>query len=158
MFLPWFNGFKIHPAMLLFISILSVNGIANTSIPDYRQMAQLAEYIGVDYPEAVDSGKVINDGEYQEMLEFSGILITQAKASKVSALVSKAEILEAAIKHLQQYNNCVTSYVLNYWSKCLKRHCLGNCCQSLKPNLYFSNNAQPVTAAKAKVMAPLVLG
>ena len=98
MFFPWFNGSKVHTAMLVLISILSVNCIANTQIPDYRQMAQLAEYIGVDYPEAIDSGEIINNEEYQEMLEFSGILITQAKASKVSALVSKAEILEASIK------------------------------------------------------------
>ncbi|WP_019603365.1 FTR1 family protein [Teredinibacter turnerae] len=101
MFFPWFNGSKVHTAMLLLISILSVNCIANTQIPDYRQMAQLAEYIGVDYPEAIDSGEIINNAEYQEMLEFSGILITQAKASEIDALVSNTQALETAIKEKQ---------------------------------------------------------
>lgn len=101
MFFPWFNGSKVHTAMLLLIPILSVNCIANTQIPDYRQMAQLAEYIGVDYPEAIDSGEIINNAEYQEMLEFSGILITQAKASEIDALVSNTQALETAIKEKQ---------------------------------------------------------
>ncbi|MEE4251113.1 MAG: c-type cytochrome [Alcanivoracaceae bacterium] len=101
MFFPWFNGFKIHPVILLLISLFSVNSIAHTSIPDYRQMAQLAEYIGVDYPEAINSGQVINDEEYQEMLEFSSILVTQAKASEIGALVSNTQALETAIKEKQ---------------------------------------------------------
>ena len=41
-----------------------------------RQLAQLAEYIAVDYVEAVGDGQVVNDGEYQEMLEFSQLIVT----------------------------------------------------------------------------------
>lgn len=60
-------------------------------------MAQLAEYVSVDYPEAVANGKIIDHGEYQEMLEFSHILVSQAKSSKANALVSMALKLETAI-------------------------------------------------------------
>jgi len=93
--------FKIHLAVLLLLSLYTVNSIADTSIPDYRQMAQLAEYVGVDYPEAVDNGEVINNGEYQEMLEFSSILVEQAKSSGVNTLISKAQMLETAILEKQ---------------------------------------------------------
>tara|TARA_B100000446_G_C10355101_1_gene270992 strand:- start:3 stop:335 length:333 start_codon:yes stop_codon:yes gene_type:complete len=61
-------------------------------------MAQLAEYIGVDYPEAINSGQVINDEEYQEMLEFSSILVAQANSSEIGALVSNTQALETSIK------------------------------------------------------------
>lgn len=98
MLFSWFNDVKIHLAILLFCLLFSVNGTASASIPDYRQMAQLAEYIGVDYPEAVDRGEVINDGEYQEMLEFSSILVAQAKASEVNAIMSMARTLETVIR------------------------------------------------------------
>ncbi|WP_232426728.1 cytochrome c/FTR1 family iron permease [Teredinibacter turnerae] len=64
-------------------------------------MAQLAEYVGVDYLEAVDNGEVINEGEYQEMLEFSSILVTQAKSSGVNTLISRALTLETAIHKKQ---------------------------------------------------------
>ncbi|MFT6491522.1 MAG: high-affinity iron transporter [Porticoccus sp.] len=46
------------------------------SFAQMRQLAQLAEYIGVDYVEAVRDGQVVNDGEYQEMLEFSQLIVT----------------------------------------------------------------------------------
>lgn len=98
MLFSWFCGVKIHLAILLFCLLFSVNSMASVSIPDYRQMAQLAEYIGVDYPEAVDRGEVINDSEYQEMLEFSSILVAQANASEVNSIMSMARTLETVIR------------------------------------------------------------
>ncbi len=92
------STFNIHVAILLFMPMFAVNSFADTSIPDYRQMAQLAEYVGVDYPEAVGNGEVINEGEYQEMLEFSSILLAQAKSSEIKTLISKTQALEAAIQ------------------------------------------------------------
>ena len=50
-----------------------------------RQLAQLAEYIDVDYSAAVDMGQVVNAGEYQEMVEFSDLLVNRS-ASKQGAL------------------------------------------------------------------------
>jgi len=42
-----------------------------------RQLLQLAEYIGVDYPEAVANGEIINADEFLEMQEFSNLLLDQ---------------------------------------------------------------------------------
>ena len=80
-------------------------------------MAQLAEYIGVDYPEAINSGQVINDEEYQEMLEFSSILVAQANSSEIGALVSNTQALETSIKEKRApsvIQQCATSYALAY--------------------------------------------
>lgn len=56
-------------ALLLLISLVFV-------VPAVAQDAQtilhLLDYIGVDYPEAVENGKVKNEDEYKEMLEFTG--------------------------------------------------------------------------------------
>ena len=36
-----------------------------------QTILHLLDYIGVDYPEAIEEGKVKNADEYQEMLEFT---------------------------------------------------------------------------------------
>ncbi|MEN8170045.1 MAG: cytochrome c/FTR1 family iron permease [Pseudomonadota bacterium] len=41
---------------------------------DTQQLLQLLDYVGVDYAEAVKDGKVINAGEYDEMIEFAGAI------------------------------------------------------------------------------------
>ncbi|XQW85837.1 FTR1 family protein [Thalassotalea piscium] len=46
-----------------------------------RQLAQLAEYIGVDYAAAVEKGQVVNQDEYHEMLEFSAIIVEKTTAA-----------------------------------------------------------------------------
>ena len=38
---------------------------------DTQQLLQLIDYVGVDYAEAIENGKVINQAEYSEMLDFS---------------------------------------------------------------------------------------
>ena len=71
-----------------------------------RQLAQLAEYIAVDYVEAVKDGHVVNDGEYQEMLEFSQLIVTniselQDKSADAGDLAYQAKALQAAIQNKQ---------------------------------------------------------
>ena len=66
-----------------------------------RQLSQLVEYIGVDYAAAVAQGKVINTDEYQEMLEFSAIIIDKISALKglnEPLLLKQAERLQQAVK------------------------------------------------------------
>lgn len=76
----------------------NIQAIQESEQIQLRQLSQLAEYIGVDYAAAVDQGKVINPGEYQEMVEFSAIII-----SKVSALKELNEpLLLTQSEHLQQ--------------------------------------------------------
>lgn len=38
---------------------------------DLRSLLQLIDYVGVDYPEAVEGGQVVNPAEYAEMAEFA---------------------------------------------------------------------------------------
>lgn len=38
---------------------------------DVQSLLQLVDYMGVDYPEAVENGEVINEFEYEEMVEFA---------------------------------------------------------------------------------------
>ena len=71
-----------------------------------RQLAQLAEYIAVDYVEAVKDGHVVNDGEYQEMLEFSQLIVTniseiQDKSADAGDLTDQAKALQEAIQNKQ---------------------------------------------------------
>lgn len=55
--------------------LMSVPVLANPAASsDIRQLLQLAEYVGVDYSEAVSEGAVINSDEYSEMTEFAGLI------------------------------------------------------------------------------------
>jgi high-affinity iron transporter len=45
-----------------------------------QQLLQLLDYVGVDYAEAVEHGQVVNAGEYEEMLEFSGAITSTIDA------------------------------------------------------------------------------
>lgn len=57
--------------------------LANTKTEGLRQLLQLTEYIGVDYASAIADGKVIDDGEYQEMLDFS-VIISEKAANELT--------------------------------------------------------------------------
>lgn len=69
-----------------------------------RQLAQLAEYIGVDYSAAVDMGQVVNAGEYQEMVEFSDLLVNRS-VSKQGVLKGNKAIANQALKLQQAIQN-----------------------------------------------------
>ncbi|HXF08844.1 MAG TPA: cytochrome c/FTR1 family iron permease [Candidatus Acidoferrales bacterium] len=62
---------------------------------------QLADYIGVDYPECVLDGNVLNEAEYAEQLEFSADVVRRIVALPESAgkssLVDQARALQAAV-------------------------------------------------------------
>lgn len=51
-------------------------GLARADVP---QLMQLVDYVGADYADAVADGRVVNEDEYQEMLDFSSgirVLVT----------------------------------------------------------------------------------
>lgn len=80
--------------------------MSDDSSAQMRQLAQLAEYIAVDYAEAVRNGQVVNDGEYQEMLEFSQLIVTniseiQDKSADAGDLTDQAKALQEAIQNKQ---------------------------------------------------------
>jgi len=68
-----------------------------------RQLLQLAEYVGVDYASAVVDGEISDPGEYQEMVEFSGIILekSQRLLADKPTISTLAQSLQLAIKHKQ---------------------------------------------------------
>ena len=63
---------------ILLALIISGSVSAAAEPEELRQLLQLAEYVGVDYVSAVRDGKVIDPGEYQEMVEFSGLILEKS--------------------------------------------------------------------------------
>lgn len=57
------------------VALTGFSAFVTCAETDSRQLVQLIEYISVDYPNAVESGRVINPEEYREMQEFSGLVV-----------------------------------------------------------------------------------
>lgn len=79
--------------------ILPIGAVAQA--PDWRESAQTAlhmlDYVGVDYPEFVKNGKVLDEAEYKEQLEFATQVVIQLKAlpqnPRRAQLIADAEAL-----------------------------------------------------------------
>ena len=75
---------------------------ATASAQDAQTMLHLLDYIGVDYAEAVDGGRLKNEDEYQEMLEFAARVTTQARElgenPAKAAIVRDAQALEELVR------------------------------------------------------------
>jgi high-affinity iron transporter len=67
-----------------------------------QQLLQMLDYVGVDYAEAIDDGKVVNAGEYEEMNEFAGAIVTIISAlpwhETKAPLQQEAAALKVAIE------------------------------------------------------------
>lgn len=68
---------------------------------ELRQLMQMAEYIGVDYPEAVENGEIVNSDEYAEMEEFAQLLLERGQrlspSPEADSIRGEAQALQAAI-------------------------------------------------------------
>ena len=91
--------------LLLFVLFLG-SGMAPAAAADdpaeLRQLVQLAEYVGVDYAEAVDAGRMINAGEYREMVEFAALLADRSReradtSADYQVIAVKAQALQQAV-------------------------------------------------------------
>ncbi|MBZ9783286.1 FTR1 family protein [Pseudomonas sp. REP124] len=78
-------------------ALCSLNLLADT-VEGAPQALHLLDYIGADYPQAVQAGEVVNESEYREQLEF-----VQALQGLVSAMPAKPEkaALEQGITSLR---------------------------------------------------------
>ncbi|MDR6960136.1 high-affinity iron transporter [Pseudomonas brassicacearum] len=72
------------------LALCSPHLLADT-VEGAPQALHLLDYIGADYPETVDAGKVIDDAEYREQLEF-----TQVLEGLIAGLPAKPEKAELA--------------------------------------------------------------
>jgi high-affinity iron transporter len=102
--------FSIATVLFLSLNLLSIQASAQTNdTAQLRQLAQLAEYIGVDYADAVENALVINEGEYQEMLEFSSMIVervsSQIGEEQKAAIYNESLALEQAIKNKESVSN-----------------------------------------------------
>ncbi len=88
-------------ASLMFILSLSAATVkADGAQSDTRQLMQIAEYINVDYSEAIKNGEIISEGEYAEMLEFSSLAVEKSRA-----LANGEAALDASLKLQQAIQN-----------------------------------------------------
>lgn len=71
--------------VLPLFALCSSNLLADT-VEGAPQALHLLDYIGADYPQSVQAGKVINDSEYREQLEF-----TKALQGLIAAMPDKPE-------------------------------------------------------------------
>lgn len=65
-----------------------------------RQLSQLAEYVGVDYSAAIEHGVIVNANEYQEMLEFSALIVSKIQeidSKNRQSLLKPAQNLQQAV-------------------------------------------------------------
>lgn len=104
-------------SVLLMVSIFfSTSILAQQSgsidvVKESRQILQMAEYIGVDYSEAVTNGEIANEDEFAEMQQFASLILqksaTLQTANKTdfdlrqTSVVANARALQQAI--LEKY-------------------------------------------------------
>ena len=89
---------RLRLLVLFFAAALS--GMA--AAQEAQTILHLLDYIGVDYPEAVEAGKIKNADEYKEMLEFTSQVARQVKGlpdnAKKQALVANAAVLAKLVQ------------------------------------------------------------
>lgn len=98
-------SFKRFILVLMCFMLPSGLSFAETAVTDNgaKQLWQLIDYVAVDYGGAVDSGVIVSEAEYAEMLDFTNNAILQSQA--LPAHAAKNEItaaiadLRAAVEH-----------------------------------------------------------
>lgn len=97
----WWQGFSACSIVFLLLAILCLSTPAVAQTAPVQTIWRLLDYIAVDYPEAVENGKIVNQTEYDEMKEFSATahrLIGELPASSAKAdLARQATGLEDVI-------------------------------------------------------------
>ena len=79
--------------------LISTQTSASSDTEGLRQLLQLTEYISVDYASAISNGKVIDQGEYQEMLDFSNIIAERSvREPGEQAMITLSKSLLSAVQ------------------------------------------------------------
>ena len=73
------------------LALCSADLLADT-VEGAPKALHLLDYIGADYPATVEAGKVIDDSEYREQLEFTGVL--EGLIAELPAKPEKAELAQ----------------------------------------------------------------
>ena len=78
------------------LGLLAVQAAGAAAPPDAAAVVHLLDYIAVDYPGAVAAGKVRDEGEYREMVEFTGSV--RASIDRLPAHAHKGELRQGAAR------------------------------------------------------------
>ena len=100
----------------LFLLLICVN---HGVIADVNTLLQLADYMGVDYAEAVDNGNVINTFEYSEMEEFSRRIHSEIEQLEIKPVT--AELVELSDELITDVSNLVESAVIVLTTQKIRR-------------------------------------
>ncbi|QXH51722.1 FTR1 family protein [Pseudomonas fakonensis] len=98
--LAWLPAVVLGPVLALCSTLALAEAPAEAT-----KALHLLDYIGADYPPTVQAGKVLDDGEYREQLEFSGVLAELVKGlpahPEQPALAQEVQRLHQAIEQRQ---------------------------------------------------------
>jgi high-affinity iron transporter len=93
--------FRLLTLVAAMVMSLSVGVKAQAAVTPAETIWRLLDYVAVDYPGAVENGKIISAAEYAEMVEFSETASAQIATLPATAakpgLVKEAAALKAAI-------------------------------------------------------------
>jgi len=92
-----------HLSRILLLSTALLLALTNPAIAntDLARLVQLIDYVGVDYRGAVENGRVLNAGEYDEMLDFTAAIVEQTGAletEQAPALAASARALATQVR------------------------------------------------------------
>ncbi len=89
----------------LLLILFCQNIQAQNNDKEIIQLLQLVEYVGVDYSAAIDNGAILDEGEYQEMLEFSTIAEDKIRTVLYDekSVTELAEQLKQAVANKQDF-------------------------------------------------------
>ena len=89
--------------LLLILFLISGSLLSATEIDKQgRMLISLLDYIGKDYQKAVDKGEVINEFEFNEMLEFSGNTVSIFKTVSSEVHIADSVNLLTQLRELRQ--------------------------------------------------------
>tara|TARA_R110001583_G_scaffold187646_1_gene349080 strand:+ start:12449 stop:14458 length:2010 start_codon:yes stop_codon:yes gene_type:complete len=72
------NGVLLMVSIFFSASILAQQSGSIDVVKESRQILQMAEYIGVDYSEAVTNGEIANEDEFAEMQQFASLILQKS--------------------------------------------------------------------------------
>ncbi len=87
---------KIKLVAFLFL-LLPVLAVARGDEENVRLIIHVLDYLKKDYRGAVENGKVVNQYEYSEQVDFANTVVTTSKELRAAKLAEKAEELRKAI-------------------------------------------------------------
>jgi high-affinity iron transporter len=108
-------------SIALFISIFLTISVVRA---DVQTLLQLVDYMGVDYPEAVENGQIINEFEYVEMVEFAERI--QGEIAQLENTPVKDELITISGELTDAVNNRMEPFMVAEQTQAIRRMLMSN--------------------------------